>query len=107
MLLHDVITGSIGEFLGGLALLLVVPFSARARRRAFSRRGAVSGRGSSVPAAVVYTLIGTRAPDGHPVRLVSTRPVGTVVTHGCERFELTGGALSDGTFAAEPLSWYR
>ncbi|MFG3348759.1 hypothetical protein ACGF1Z_27335 [Streptomyces sp. NPDC048018] len=61
----------------------------------------------------MYTLIGTRAPDGLVVQLASSRPAGAVITwqelatDRRQRFELTDVVLSDGTYAAEPLDWYR
>ncbi|MEV7565626.1 hypothetical protein [Streptomyces tanashiensis] len=60
-----------------------------------------------------YTLIATRAPDGHVVQLASSRPAGTVITwqesasDRRQRYELTDAVLSDGTYAAEPADWYR
>ncbi|UQW99131.1 hypothetical protein [Streptomyces sp. RerS4] len=50
-----------------------------------------------------------RAPDGHPVQLVSCRPAGTVVygPDGRQEYELTDAVLRDGSFAAEPLARYR
>ncbi|MEU8617315.1 hypothetical protein [Streptomyces sp. NPDC048623] len=47
------------------------------------------------------------------VQLASSRPAGTVITwqelatDRRQRFELTDAVLSDGTYAAEPLDWYR
>lgn len=73
---------------------------------------AQGGGGAATRPTRTYTLIGTRAPDGHLVLLASSRPAGTVITwqevasDRRQRFELTDAALSDGTFAAEPLDWY-
>ncbi|MFD9269063.1 hypothetical protein ACFWB1_08350 [Streptomyces goshikiensis] len=56
-------------------------------------------------------MVGTRGPDGQPVRIASGRAAGTVITRqegrGRRRFELTDAVLSDGTYAAEPLDGYR
>ncbi|MFE5796713.1 hypothetical protein ACFQ8C_29635 [Streptomyces sp. NPDC056503] len=113
-MLNDVITGSIAELLGGCAVVVAVALVARARGRRGARRGtAPGGDGAATRPARMYTLIGTRAPDGLVVRLASSRPAGTVVTwqepatDRRRRFELTDAVLSDGTFAAEPLDWYR
>ncbi|WP_314254506.1 hypothetical protein [Streptomyces sp. DSM 40907] len=113
-MLNDVITGSIAELLGGLAVVVAVGLDARARRRRGARRGTASGEdGAATRPARTYTLIGTRAPDGHAVQIASSRPAGTVVTRQestgdrRQRFELTDAVLSDGTYAAEPLDWYR
>ncbi|KOV22510.1 hypothetical protein ADK90_10685 [Streptomyces sp. XY413] len=113
-MLNDVIAGSIAELLGGLAVIMVVALVARARRRRGSRHGtAPGGDEAATRPARTYTLIGTRAPDGHVVQLPSSRPAGTVLTwqepssDRRQRFELTASVLSDGTYAAEPLDWYR
>ncbi|MFJ4242793.1 hypothetical protein ACIP17_19520 [Streptomyces iakyrus] len=57
-----------------------------------------------------YTLLNTVAPDGGPVRLLTTRPPGTVLTLEVngqrERYELTGVRLPDDTYAAEPADRY-
>ncbi|MFD9474587.1 hypothetical protein [Streptomyces goshikiensis] len=113
-MLNDVITGSIAELLGGLAVVVALGLAARARRRRGSRHGiAPGGDGAAGRAARTYTLIGTRAPDGHVVQIASSRPAGTVITRQDptglrrQRFELTDAVLSDGTYAAEPLDWYR
>ncbi|MEU2232609.1 hypothetical protein [Streptomyces vietnamensis] len=113
-MLNDVITGSIAELLGGCAVVVAVALVARTRRRRGARRGtAPGGDGAATRPARTYTLIGTRAPDGHVVQLASSRPAGTVITwqepasDRQQRFELTDAVLSDGTYAAEPLDWYR
>ncbi|OEJ31010.1 hypothetical protein BGK67_06300 [Streptomyces subrutilus] len=114
-MLNDVITGSIAELLGGCAVVVAVALVARARGRRRARRGTAQGGDGAAtrPAARTYTLIGTRAPDGHLVLVASSRPAGTVITwqepasDRRQQFELTDAVLSDGTFAAEPLDWYR
>ncbi|MFG2234923.1 hypothetical protein ACGFNX_33865 [Streptomyces sp. NPDC048723] len=112
-MLNDVITGLIAELLGGLAVVVAVGLDARARRRRGARRGTASGgNGAETRPARTYTLIGTRAPDGHAVQIASSRPAGTVINRQepageRRRFELTDAVLSDGTYAAEPLDWYR
>ncbi|AYV31829.1 hypothetical protein EES41_34340 [Streptomyces sp. ADI95-16] len=69
------------------------------------------GAGPGGRPARTYTLVGTRGPDGQPVRIASGRAAGTVITRqegrGRRRFELTDAVLSDGTYAAEPLDGYR
>ncbi|MFI1285208.1 hypothetical protein ACH4U5_31390 [Streptomyces sp. NPDC020858] len=109
IVLRDVFNGSLGEFLGGLALAALLALLAWGRRRrAIPPDGPGAGAARQ---ARRYTLIGTRAPGGHPVQIISTRPVGTVVKHrgpaGPEDFELTNAVLFDGTYAAEPLDRYR
>ncbi|MFD3937822.1 hypothetical protein ACFWSF_24230 [Streptomyces sp. NPDC058611] len=110
-MLNDVITSSIGELLGGLALVLLVTLATWALRHRSVTQLDADPDTTPVPAARTYTLIGSRAPDGDPVQLVSTRPTGTVITQrsprGRQQFELTGAVLSDGTYAAEPLARYR
>ncbi|CCA59008.1 hypothetical protein SVEN_5722 [Streptomyces venezuelae ATCC 10712] len=113
-MLNDVITGSIAELLGGCAVFVTVALVSGARRRRGARRStAPGGGGAATRPARTYTLIGTRAPDGHVVQLASSRPAGTVITwpepasDRRQRFELTDAVLSDGTYAAEPLDWYR
>ncbi|WP_328792686.1 MULTISPECIES: hypothetical protein [unclassified Streptomyces] len=113
-MLNDVIAGSIAEVLGGLAVVAFVGLDARARRRRAARRGTARGEdGAATRPARTYTLIGARAPDGHAVQIVSSRPAGTVIARQepagdrRRRFELTDAILSDGTYAAEPLDWYR
>ncbi|MGQ4484375.1 hypothetical protein ACN6LM_003672 [Streptomyces sp. SAS_281] len=113
-MLNDVITGSIAELLGGCAVVMAVALAARVRGRRGARCGiAPGGYAEAARSARTYTLIGERAPDGHAVLLASSRPAGTVITwqepasDRRQRFELTDAVLSDGTFAAEPLDWYR
>lgn len=113
-MLNDVITGSIAELLGSCAVLVAVALVGRARGRRRARRGTAQGGDEAATRPTrTYTLIGTRAPDGHVVLLASSRPAGTVITwqkaasDRRQRFELTDAVLSDGTFAAEPLDWYR
>ncbi|MFJ5548568.1 hypothetical protein [Streptomyces sp. NPDC093225] len=113
-MLNDVITGSLSELLGGLAVVVAVSLTARARRRRGARRDTTPGEDGTAPRpARTYTLIGTRAPDGHAVQIASSRSAGTVITRQeptsdrRQRFELTDALLSDGTYAAEPLDWYR
>ncbi|MEV6734780.1 MULTISPECIES: hypothetical protein [unclassified Streptomyces] len=112
-MLNDVITGSIAELLGGLAVVVAVGLVARARRRRGARRSAAGGEdGAAARPARTYTLIGARAPDGQAVQIASSRPAGIVITRQepssdrRQRFELTDAVLSDGTYAAEPLDWY-
>jgi hypothetical protein len=109
-MLTDLITGSLAELLGGLAVILLLALTERARRQRQAVRRGVAPTPCS-PQARTYTLPGTLAPDGHPVRIVSTRPAGTVIYHpgriGRDEFELTDAMLSDGTYATEPLSRYR
>jgi hypothetical protein len=113
-MLTDLITSSFAELLGGLAVILFLALAERVRRqrRAIARRGVAPAPGSSDSLqARTYTLSGTLAPDGHPVRIVSTRPAGTVIYHhgriGREEFELTDAMLTDGTYATEPLCRYQ
>ncbi|MER5775489.1 hypothetical protein ABT144_14565 [Streptomyces sp. NPDC002039] len=113
-MLNDVITGSIAELLGGLSVVVTLGLAARTRSRRVGRRGvAPGGDGSAGRPARTYTLIGTRAPDGHAIQIASGRTAGTVITRPdptgrrLQRFELTDAVLSDGTYAAEPLDWYR
>ncbi|MFB7239366.1 hypothetical protein ACFCXK_31880 [Streptomyces sp. NPDC056269] len=112
-MLTDLITGSLAELLGGLAVILLLAVAERARRQrqAVRRSAAANPESPGVTRARTYTLPGTLAPDGHPIRIVSTRPAGTLIYHrglfGREDFELTDAMLSDGTYAAEPLSRYR
>ncbi|MFI1285212.1 hypothetical protein ACH4U5_31410 [Streptomyces sp. NPDC020858] len=112
-MLHDVITGSVGELLGGLALVLVLALTAWTRRRRMATRPDTPPDGGPAAArhARRYTLLGTRAADGHPEQVVSSRPAGTVVSQRGpgrrQRFELTDAILADGTYAAEPLDRYR
>ncbi|WP_327286579.1 hypothetical protein [Streptomyces sp. NBC_01205] len=111
-MLTDVLTGWTSETLGGLTLLTAAAVWGWLRRHRAARPDSATAR---VPAAAMpvrtYTLIGTRAPDGHPGQLVSTRPAGTIVNQrgpaGRERFELTDAVLSDGTYVAEPLNRHR
>ncbi|MGW9070298.1 hypothetical protein ACWGQT_12755 [Streptomyces yangpuensis] len=113
-MLNDVIAGSIAELLGGCAVVVAFALVARARGRQGARRGTAPGRDQAATRpARTYTLIGTRAPDSHVVQLPSSRPAGTIITwqepasERRLRFELTDAVLSDGTYAAEPLDWYR
>ncbi|MGP3636859.1 hypothetical protein ACTU45_26475 [Streptomyces sp. 24-1644] len=112
-MLNDLITGSIAELLGGLAVVVVLGLAARSRRGQTARNGAAPGESGAVARpARTYTLVGTRAPDGQTAQIASSRPAGTVITwqepaSGARRFELTDAVLSDGTYAAEPLDWYR
>ncbi|MFF0216104.1 hypothetical protein [Streptomyces vinaceus] len=111
-MLADVITGTFAELLGSLASVLVLTLITRTRRRRAERHGV--GPAEAEPQARparTYTLIGTRAPDGHTMQLASSRPAGTVITRRVpggrqQRFELTDAILSDGTYAADPLDGY-
>ncbi|MEV7618464.1 hypothetical protein [Streptomyces sp. NPDC089799] len=92
--------------------MLVLSLTAWARQRRTAPSAAAPAVASSAGRrARTYSLIGTRAADGNPVQLPSSRPAGTVVRQpgpdGRRRFELTDAVLSDGTYAAEPLDWYR
>lgn len=108
-MLTDLITDSLAQLLASLAVILLLALAERARRRRRARRGVDPTPDSAQ--ARTYTLPGTLASDGHPVRIVSTRPAGTVIYHvglnGREEFELTDATLSDGTYATEPLGRYR
>ncbi|MGW7459979.1 hypothetical protein [Streptomyces sp. NPDC054797] len=104
--MNDILNGSLAEFIGGLALVLVLAGWAwiRRTRRAVPR----SQEQPTLPRqARRYTLLDTTGEDGQPQHLFSTRPAGTVVTRiagsGPERFELTDAVLPDGSYAAEPL----
>ncbi|MEU3931597.1 hypothetical protein AB0E85_06040 [Streptomyces sp. NPDC029044] len=82
------------EFLGGLAVVLVVAvFGMYVQRRRNKLRR--------------YTLLNSVDPEGNPVLHVTTRRAGIVIRrdvgHGPERFELTDVQLPDNTYAAEPL----
>ncbi|WP_327380660.1 hypothetical protein [Streptomyces sp. NBC_01207] len=73
--------------------------------------GAKAGQQRDPPAHTPRSV--RRAPDGHTVQIVSSRPAGTVIARqgpACDRrrrFELTDAILSDGTYAAKPLDRYR
>ncbi|MFF7734964.1 hypothetical protein [Streptomyces sp. NPDC007984] len=85
------------EFLGGLAVVLVVAVVGvyAQRRRNTLRR---------------YTLLNSVDAGGSPVLHITTRRAGIVIRrdvgHGPERFELTDVQLPDNTYAAEPLDRY-
>lgn len=88
---------SLAEFLGGLAVIIVVTVVTWLihRRRQGVRR---------------YTLLNSADSDGNPVLHVTTRRAGTVIRRdvgrGPERFELTNTPMGDGTYVAEPLDRY-
>ncbi|WP_330346685.1 hypothetical protein OG858_47105 (plasmid) [Streptomyces europaeiscabiei] len=88
---------SLAEFLGGLAVIVVVGVVTWAIRR---RRQGVRR----------YTLLNSTDADGNPVLHVTTRRAGTVIRRdvgrGPERFELTSTPMGDGTYVAEPLDRY-
>ncbi|MER7759135.1 hypothetical protein [Streptomyces sp. NPDC097619] len=89
---------SLPEFLGGLAVLLVL---AAVGALVKNRRGALRR----------YTLLNSVDSAGSPLIHVTTRRAGTVIRReaggaGAERFELTDVLLPDGTYAAEPLDRY-
>ncbi|MFD5622106.1 hypothetical protein [Streptomyces yangpuensis] len=112
-ILNDILPSALGEFLGGLALFVLLALAARAGWRRTREGGGTtwdSTPGGALPVRT-YTLIGVRASDGQPVHVPSSWPAGTVVTwrgpSGAERFELTNGVLADGTWAAEPVAMYR
>ncbi|MFE5614086.1 hypothetical protein [Streptomyces sp. NPDC056524] len=110
-MLTDLITSSLAELLGGLAGILLLAVAGRARLRRRAARRVAPAEIRDVRQARTYTLPGTLAPDGCPVKVISTRPAGTILYHsgpvGREKFELTDFVLSDGTYAAEPLSRYQ
>ncbi|WP_328765356.1 MULTISPECIES: hypothetical protein [unclassified Streptomyces] len=110
-MLTTILTGSIAELIGGLALLLLGVFATWFRHRRRAVRTSADAQAVAGRQARTYTLLGIRAPDGHPVHLVSARTAGTVVTQrgptGRQRYELTDAILADGTYAAEPLNRYQ
>ncbi|MZD20281.1 MULTISPECIES: hypothetical protein [Streptomyces] len=88
---------SLAEFLGGLAVIVVVAvvsWMIRQRRQGVRR----------------YTMLNSVDADGNPVLHVTTRRAGTVIRRdvgrGPERFELTSKPMGDGTYVAEPLDRY-
>lgn len=111
--MDDVLTGWTAETLGGLTLLGIGLLWRWLRRRRADQVG--TGTPAQLPAVAgpvrTYTLLGSRAADGQPVHLPSSRPAGMVVTWtgpaGPERFELTDAVLPDGTYAAERTALYR
>ncbi|MFD0126628.1 hypothetical protein [Streptomyces virginiae] len=107
--MYEVLTGWTAQMLGSLTVALALFISSWGRRRRAARPAVQTSSASGV--LRTYTLIGARAADGQPVHLPSSRPAGTVVTWGgptgAERFELTDGVLSDGTYAAERVALYR
>lgn len=93
----NVLELSLPEFLGGLAVVIVVAVVTWCiRRRTDGPRR--------------YRLINCAHTDGTPVSHLTTRPVGTIiwrdVGRGMERFVLTDSQLPDGDFVAEPMDRY-
>jgi hypothetical protein len=108
-MLMDVITGSLGELLGGLALAGALGTGAWVWRRRACRPAA-----PTVPAGSVrwYTLEGRRATDGQPVTIPSSRAAGAVFGWSApdgtvEEYLLTDAVLADGTYLAERHGRYR
>ncbi|MFF3727432.1 hypothetical protein ACFYYM_34260 [Streptomyces erythrochromogenes] len=104
--MNDILSGSLAEFIGGLAVALALAGWVWIRRRHLA--AAPAQQVSPLPRqARRYTLLDTPDEDGQPQHLVSTRPAGTVVTRagasGPQHFELTDAVLPDGSYAAEPL----
>ncbi|MFC8276635.1 hypothetical protein ACFUJR_29710 [Streptomyces sp. NPDC057271] len=93
----SILRDAVPEFLGGLAVVLVLAVLGWyvKRRRNTLRR---------------YILLNSVDADGNPVLHVTTRRPGTIITRdvgrGPERFELTDVELPDGTYVAEPIDRY-